>query len=177
MVAGIFVAPLGSGSASAAIGLPAGPEAFSLLDGASGLVEGSGPGIAQILFTPWCSAVPGMFAASRSILGLLRLRWIPYSGGQPEGKETTEILLRNGSTSLIPGAFVSMHHADTRQATPLCDRQDAYMSRVIEPIIVRDTGGTVKIPTIVYRTGDGRVRLVGGSVSSDDFKAIALAAS
>jgi hypothetical protein len=176
MIAGMLLTPFVV-SPAVAIGLPAGPEAYRSLDGLTGLMEGSGAGIAHILFTPWCSAVPGMFVASRSILSSLRLRWIPYSGSQPEGREASEILLRNGDPSLIPAAYVAMHQADTRQPTPLCDKQDAYMAKVVEPIIIRDVGGAIKIPTVIYRTPDGRVRILGGDVSKSDFAGIALAAS
>jgi len=158
---------------AAAIGLPASPEAYSVLDGANGLVEGGGAIQLNILFTPWCSAVPGLFLASRSLVDRLRLRWIPYSGGMPEGREATEILLRNGDTSLIPSAFVAMHQADTRQPTPLSDLQDAYISTKVQPVIVRDTGGTLKIPTLVYRLPGDRVRLLGGSVSREMLASIA----
>lgn len=176
IVAGVLAVPFAA-PRSHAVGLPAGPDVYGVLDGAAALVEGKGAGVVNIMFTPWCSAVPEMFAGTRAVLEAVRIRWIPYSGGMPEGKEATEILLRNPDPSLIPASFVAMHRADTRQATPLCDKQDAYVARAIEPIIVRDAGGSMKIPTLVYRIGGDRVRLVGGTITKDDIARIAALAS
>lgn len=175
-VVGVLAAPFAAPQAHA-LGLPAGPDAYGVLGGAAALAEGKGSGTINIIFTPWCSAVPSMFAATRSVLETVKIRWIPYSGGMPEGKEATEILLRNPNPSLIPASLVAMHHGDTRQATPLCDEQDAYVARVVEPVIVRDAGGSMKIPTLVYRIGGDRVRLVGGTITNEDIARIAALAS
>lgn len=172
-MAGLLASPF-TGRRASALGLSGGPDAYVAMAGVSALTEGNGGGVVNILFTPWCSAIPELFAASRKVLQTLTLRWIPYSGGLPEGREATEILLRNPDPLLIPASFVVIGRAAGReQPTPLCDHQDHLVSRMIEPLIVRDTGGAMKVPTLVYRMNDERVRIIPGALREEEFDMLA----
>jgi len=160
-----------------ALGLPAGPDLERAMTSLAGIGEGHGPGTLHVLFAPWCHVSPDLYRASRGVLGHLTIRWIPFSGGQPEGKEATEILLRNMEPSLVPAAFSPLRPSAVRLPTPLCDAQDATVARSIEPLVIRDTGRALATPTMVYRFRDGRVRVVPGGVTAEQLRIIAGLAS
>jgi len=160
-----------------ALGLPAGPDLERAMSSLVGIAEGHGPGTLHVLFAPWCHVSPELYRVSRGILGSLTIRWIPFSGGQPEGREATEILLRNMEPSLVPAAFSPLRPSGVRLATPLCDAQDSAVARSIEPLVIRDTGRALATPTMAYRFRDGRVRVVPGGVTGEQLRLIAGLAS
>lgn len=166
-----------SAALAAEPGLPASLQLLDAFRSVSGIEEGSGKGTLHILFAPWCHVSPQLYRDSRPYLSRLRLRWIPFSGGQPEGSEGTERLLRAGTASAVPQAFVPMQPLAVRPATPLADAQDAAVAGRIQPQVLRDSGKGLVTPTLAYGFGDGRVRLVRGGIAGSDFEVISAIAS
>jgi len=150
-------------------GVAASPQLLSAFRSVRGIEEGRGPATLHILFAPWCHVSPQMYRDSRPYLSALRLRWIPFSGGQPEGKDGTERLLRDGTPSGVPQSFVPIQPLAVRPPTPLADAQDAAVAGLIEPQVLRDSGMGLVTPTLAYGFGEGRVRLVRGGLHPADF--------
>lgn len=152
-------------SAHAEVGLSAGLDVLSAVQSLPGVTEGHGRGTLYILYAPWCSAVPGLYENTRGFLNEISFKWIPFSGGQPEGRTGVEALLSKGTTADIPRTFQTIVHGYTvKQSTPLSDAQDARMSEVAR-LIVRDTGRSMATPTLVYRLQGDRVRIHPGGLS------------
>jgi|HigsolmetaAR201D_1030396.scaffolds.fasta_scaffold06864_3 hypothetical protein len=178
-----FVAGLAAGlsiagaSPVAAVGLPAGPDLEAAFASMTALTEGRGRGVVHILYAPWCHASPSIYRESRKALSWVTLRWIPFSGGQPEGRESVEVLLRNMDPALIPSTFTTIRPLGDPMPTPLCDRQDAEVERLVAPLVIRDTGRVLRTPTLAYRFRDGRVRVIPGGIGLEEFRKIAELAS
>lgn len=164
-------------SRALAVGLPAGPDVVQAFASVPGIKEGRGRGTLHILFAPWCPVSPILHRESRGILDRLTLRWIPMSGGQPEGKEPAEVLLRNMEPALIPSSFVPVRPLGKAMETPLCDAQDALVSRVIVPVLIRDISRSLATPTLAYMFRDGRARVIPAGVSLAQLHQIADLAS
>jgi len=160
-----------------ALGLPAGPDVLGAFSSLQGISEGRGRATLHVLFAPWCHVSPTLYRESRGILDRLTLRWIPMSGGQPEGKESAEVLLRNMDPALVPSAFVPLRPLGVAMRTPLCDQQDAMVSRLLEPLLIRDTGRPLTSPTLAYRYLDDRVRVIPAGLSRDQLRQVAELAS
>jgi len=160
-----------------ALGLPAGPDVVDAFASMPAIREGRGPGTLHILFASWCPVSPMLYRETRGILDRLTLRWIPMSGGQPEGKESAEILLRNMDPALVPSAFLPLQPLGASMATPLCDRQDAMVASLLEPLLIRDTSRPLATPTLAYRLTDGRARVIPAGVSLDQLRQIAALSS
>ena len=156
-------------------GLPAGPDLLASAAGLRGVSEGTGGGTVHVLFTPWCHVSPDIWRATRGSLGAARIHWIPFSGGQPEGSQSVERFLSNPSPGAVPALFTRLQPLAFRPPTPLSDAQDAAVSGFAS-LAIRDTGHGLVTPTIVYSFGSGRVRVVPGGLSADDFLRIAASA-
>lgn len=166
-----------SAFAAALPGIPASPQLLDAFRSVRGIEEGSGAGTLHILFAPWCHVSPMMYRYSRAYLSQIRLRWIPFSGGQPEGSEGTERLLASGTASAVQQSFVPLQPLAVQPATPLADAQDAAVAARIEPLVLRDSGRGIVTPTLAYGIGDGRARLVRGGLHQEDFATIGRVAS
>lgn len=140
---------------------------------AHGIQEGSGRGNLHVLFAPWCHVSAELWNASRAFTDTLSFRWIPFSGGQPEGLAGTEALLASPFPSSIPAAFTTIRAGSTPGATPLADAQDRVVASYIEPAVIRDSGAGLVSPTLVYRLRDGRVRVVRGGIGAVHLQEIA----
>lgn len=157
---------------SAPVGIPAAPDLLAAAAGMRGVTEGAGRGTIHVMFTPWCPVSPQLWKASRSSPGLARIHWIPFSGGQPEGREAVDRFLRDPSPRAIPQIFVKLQPLAFLPPTPLSDAQDMALSRVAQ-LVIRDTGRGMVTPTIVYSIGADRVRVVPGGISEEQFLEIA----
>lgn len=166
-------AMLAAGSANAyPVGLPAAPDLLAMAASMRGVYEGSGNGTVHVLFTPWCSISPQLWRASRAIVGVARIHWIPFAGGQPEGAEAVNRFFQDPSPHAVQQIFVRLQPIAHREPTPLSDSQDADIAR-IEPLIIRDTHRVLVTPTIIYSIGQDRVRVVPGGISEAQFLEIA----
>lgn len=165
------IASLVAGPASAApVGLAAAPDLLGAVRSLQGATEGGGATI-HVLFTPWCHVSPEIWRNTRGLRGVA-IRWLPFSGGQPEGREAVDRFLQNPSASAVPRIFTRLQPIAVVPPTPLSDRQDAVIER-LAPIVIRDTGTNLVTPTIVYTMGPDRVRVVPGGISAADFVEIA----
>jgi hypothetical protein len=160
-------------SALAEPGISAAPDLLAAVSGLRGVSEGSGRGTMHILYAPWCPVSPELYRDTREFIGRMRLKWIPFSGGQPEGRVGTEFLLRSGSPSDIPNSFTTIRRLQPIDDTPLADAQDAALSTVM-PLYYRDAGGSLSTPTIFYRMAGDRVRVVKGAPGRHHIEQIAL---
>lgn len=158
-------------------GIPASPDLVTAFRSVPGITEGSGPGTLHILFAPWCHVSPALYSRSRGHLRQLTFRWIPFSGGQPEGSEATERLLSSPFPSSLASVFTPLKPLGVKPTTPKADAQDAAVYSRIEPLVVRDAGGGLVTPTLAYLTRGGRARLIRGGVGPDDLDYIASAAA
>lgn len=178
----LFLAGLAAASlplparASADPGTPAAPDLFAAFDGLRGFTEGVGRGTMQVIYAPWCSVTPRLFADTRAFLGRIRIKWVPFSGGQPEGKLSTDNLLRSNSVSEVRNSFVHVRPLSAIPPTPLADAQDAALDRALS-FYYRDVGGSFMTPTVIYRTVDGRVRVVKGAPAPRHIELIARVAA
>lgn len=163
--------------ASAEPGLSAAPDLYSAVTGLRGVSEGAGQGTMHILYAPWCPRSPELYQNTRAFLGRLRVNWIPFSGGQPEGKTGTEFLLRSGQPSDVPRSFSTLRPLQPIAATPLADAQDAALSASVLPLYYRDAGGSLYTPTIFYSMPGDRIRVVKGAPQPQHIEQIALVAS
>jgi hypothetical protein len=115
---------------------------------------------------------PILYRDSRPFLSRLKLNWIPFSGGQPEGRSGTELLLRSGSASDIPRYFTRLQRTPSLDLAPLADAQDAALHALM-PLYYRDAGGGLSTPTLFYRLAGDRIRLVKGAPSPAHLEQIA----
>jgi hypothetical protein len=161
---------------AAPVGLPAAPDLLAMAASMRGTVEGDGSGMVHILFTPWCHVSPQIWKASRAILGTTRIHWIPFSGGQPEGREAVDRFFRDPSPHAVQQVFVRLQPMAHIAPTPLSDAQDEAIGRITS-LIIRDTGRGMVTPTIIYSIGADRVRVVPGGIDERQFLEIARVAS
>ncbi|NTF17516.1 hypothetical protein G6L37_03835 [Agrobacterium rubi] len=162
-------------SVASPVGIPAAPDLLTAASRMRGVFEGSGRGTVYVLFTPWCPVSPELWKASRSSPGLARLHWIPFSGGQPEGREAVERFLRDPSPRAVPQIFVKLQPIAFTPPTPLSDAQDMAIAS-LSRLVIRDTGRGMVTPTIIYSIGSDRVRVVPGGITESQFVDIARAA-
>jgi hypothetical protein len=172
LIFGGATALLSSPVIAAPVGLPASPDLLSAVASMRGVYEGGGAGTVHVLFTPWCPISPRIWKASRAILGISRLHWIPFSGGQPEGREAVDRFFRDPSSHAVQQIFVRLQPMSHVSPTPLSDAQDQAMDRVAS-LIIRDTGRGLVTPTIVYQLASERVRVVPGGIDEAQFLEIA----
>jgi len=163
-------------SAYASPGIPASPDLVGAFRAVPGVSEGNGPGTLHVLFAPWCHVSPTLYRQSRPFLRKLTIRWIPFSGGQPEGSEAVERLLSNPFPSSVASAFTPLQPLGVRPATPKADAQDASVHSRIEPRLVRDTGRGLVTPTLAYLTKGGMARVIPGGIGPEELEAIAAVA-
>jgi hypothetical protein len=163
--------------ASAEPGISAAPDLYAAVAGLRGVSEGSGQGTMHILYAPWCPRSPELYRDTRAFLGRLRVNWIPFSGGQPEGKTGTEFLLRSGQPSDIPNSFTTLRPLQPITATPLADAQDTALNNAVMPLYYRDAGGSLYTPTIFYSMAGNRIRVVKGAPQPQHIDQIARTAS
>jgi hypothetical protein len=156
-------------------GISAAPDLLKGIEGLKGVSEGVG-GTMHVLYTPWCHLSPTLYRDTRPFLGRMKVNWIPFSGGQPEGKTGTELLLSSGLQSDIPKSFMALGPLQAAQQTPLADAQDAALSHVM-PLYYRDVGGSLSTPTIFYRMAGDRIRVVKGAPQPRHLEVIALVAA
>jgi len=161
------------GRATASVGIPASPALLAAFSSVYGIQEGRGP-LLHVLFTPWCHVSPEFYRESRPFLDRLTLNWIPFSGGQPEGSEALERLLRRPGPASLPGVFTKVRAGSSNVSTPLADQQDAAVQSVIAPVLIRDTGLSLVSPTMVYAIGE-RIRVVRGGIRKSELEKIAAA--
>jgi hypothetical protein len=154
-------------------GISAGPDFYNAFSGLSGVTEGNGSLTLHVVFAPWCHNSKTFYDISRPFLNRLAFNWIPVSGGQPEGRYGTEILLKFGTASALPQAFnpIGSGKALTGPA-PLSDAQEAVLSNAM-PLYWRDGGGGLATPSIIYKKADDRVRLVKGYLGAEYLEALA----
>lgn len=139
----------------------------------SGLDEGQGKGTLFILYAPWCHAVPDFYKETRPFLDRMKLRWLPFSGGQIEGKIATEKLLSTRDPAQIPLNFpIIGNEISTGVPTPLSDEQDEKI-KVFEKALIMETSHQIYIPTMLYKRADDRYRIIRGSINADDLAYIA----
>ncbi len=153
-----------SETASASPGISAAPDLFAAFTSLRGVYEGAGRGTMHVLFAPWCSVTPELYRDTRSVLGRMRIKWMPFSGGQPEGRYGTEYLLRSGDPADLPRSFTRIRSVMPISNTPMSDAQDAALSTAL-PLYYRDAGGSLSTPTILYKMAGDRIRLVRGAPS------------
>ncbi|MBY3151015.1 hypothetical protein HFO56_01035 [Rhizobium laguerreae] len=165
------------GEASAEPGISAAPDLLSAVMGLRGVSEGAGRGTMHILYAPWCPRSPELYNDTRAFLGRLRVNWIPFSGGQLEGKTGTELLLRSGSPSDIPNSFTMLRPLKPIASTPLADAQDAALNGAVMPLYYRDAGGSLYTPTVFYSMPGDRIRVVKGAPQPQHIEQIALLAT
>jgi hypothetical protein len=162
--------------ASAEPGISAAPDLFAAITGLRGISEGSGRGTLHILYAPWCTMTPTLYEHTRAYLSRLRLNWIPFSGGQPEGRAGTELLLRSGSAADIPRFFTHVNRTPAIGLAPLADAQDAALGAIM-PLYYRDAGGGLSTPTLFYRLAGDRIRIVKGAPQPFHLEQIAAVAA
>ncbi|MNU37021.1 hypothetical protein D3C71_256430 [compost metagenome] len=172
--AALLAAP--SAANAAPVGLPAAPDLLAMAASMRGTVEGTGGGMVHILFTPWCHVSPRIWKATRGILGATRIHWIPFSGGQPEGREAVDRFFRDPSPHAVQQIFVRLQPVAHIVPTPLSDSQDEAIDRIAS-LLIRDTGRGMVTPTIIYAMGGDRVRVVPGGIDEGQFLEIARVAS
>jgi hypothetical protein len=170
-IASAAVALLSGRASAAPVGLPVAPDLLGAVRSLQGATEGSGGATIHIMFTPWCHISPEIWNNTRSLRGV-SIRWLPFSGGQPEGREAVDRFLQNPSASAVPRIFSRLHPLAMFPPTPLSDMQDDRIAR-LAPLVIRDTGRNLVTPTIVYTLGPERVRVVLGGISAADFLEIA----
>ncbi len=154
------------------VGLSVSPNIQKASEDLSYVEEGTGQGVLHILYTPWCHAVPEFYATTRPFVSQMKLRWIPFSGGQIEGKNATENLLETGDPTQIPLNFPVIGTSETRvKPTPLSDAQDAKMEK-FNKVLIMETSHQIYIPTMLYRRVDDRFRIIRGSINGDDLNFI-----
>ncbi|MCS4089803.1 hypothetical protein [Rhizobium sp. BK176] len=163
--------------ATAEPGISAAPDLYAAVTGLRGVSEGSGRGTMHILYAPWCPRSPELYRDTRAFLGRLRVNWIPFAGGQPEGRTGTEFLLRSGQPSDIPNSFTTLRPLMPIASTPLSDAQDAALQATVLPRYYRDAGGSLYTPTIFYSMAGDRIRVVKGAPQPQHIEQIALLAS
>jgi hypothetical protein len=155
------------------VGRSAGPDVLSAVNSLPGVSEGHGRGTLTILFAPWCHVSPTLYGVTRGFLNDLTLRWVPFSGGQPEGRIGTERILASGSAGSLARNFIPAgSQADVSIPTPLSDAQDERM-RQVERVLVTETGRPLSTPTLVYMRSDERYRVILGGVDAVDLRNIA----
>jgi hypothetical protein len=157
-------------------GISAAPDLYAGITSLRSVSEGAGRGEMHILYAPWCPVSPELYRNTRTFTGRLRINWIPFSGGQPEGKVGTEFLLRSGSPSDIPNSFTTIRRLEPISFTPLADAQDAALDAVM-PLYYRDAGGSLRTPTVFYRMAGDRIRVVKGAPQPHHIEQIALVAT
>lgn len=165
-----------SGPASAA-GMSAAPDAVRAFGSLSAIHEGGQGGTVHVLFAPWCTYSARFYRQSRAYAGRASFRWIPISGGLPEGSEATERLLSNPRPESLSAAFTPLPRAAVAPSTPLSDQQDSALVSRLMPLIVRDTGRGVQTPTIAWQIGGGQARMATGSVTDAELAQIVASAS
>lgn len=176
VIAGLAAAVVAPYAFAGPVGLPGAPDVIQMAASMRGAVEGSGGGIVYVLFTPWCHVSPEIWKATRKSLGTARIKWIPFSGGQPEGREPVERFLQSPSPSAVPRIFTKLQSIAIVPPTPLSDSQDMAISG-LAGLIARDTGRGLVTPTIIYALPGDRIRIVPGGISADQFLEIARAAA
>lgn len=155
------------------VGRSVGPELLAAVNSLPGVMEGNGRGTLTILFAPWCHVSPTLYGVTRGFLSEISLRWVPFSGGQPEGRIGTERILAGGSAGLLARNFIPAgSQSQVSTPTPLSDAQDQRMTQV-ERVIVRETGRSLVTPTLVYKRFDDRYRVILGGVDAVDLRNIA----
>jgi hypothetical protein len=170
-IAGAAASVMAGRASAAPVGLPAAPDLLGAVRSLQGATEGSGRATIHVMFTPWCHVSPEIWKNTRSLPGVA-IRWLPFSGGQPEGREAVDRFLQNPSASAVPRIFTRLQPVAMIPPTPLSDMQDDRIER-LAPIVIRDTGRNLVTPTIVYTLGPVRVRVVPGGISAADFMEIA----
>lgn len=153
---------LASSEASASPGISASPELFSAFTSLRGVSEGRGQGTMHVLFAPWCPLTPQLYEDTRPFLGRMRINWMPFSGGQREGRYGTEYLLESASAADVPKSFTRIGTVAPLAQTPLSDAQDAALSGMVH-LYYRDAGGSLRTPTIFYKMPGERIRVVKGA--------------
>jgi hypothetical protein len=155
------------------VGRSVGPELLAAVNSLPGVMEGNGSGTLTVLFAPWCHVTPTLYGVTRGFLSEISVRWVPFSGGQPEGRIGTERILSGGSAGLLARNFIPAgSQAEVSMPTPLSDAQDQRMKQV-ERVIVRETGRSLATPTLVYMRMDERYRAILGGVDAVDLRNIA----
>lgn len=155
------------------VGRSVGPALMSAVNSLPCVSEGHGRGTLTILFAPWCHVSPTLYGVTRGFLTEIGLRWVPFSGGHPEGRIGTERILASGSASALGRNFIPAGSQPTiSQPTPLSDAQDQRMQQV-ERVVVSETGQPMSTPTLVYMRFDGRYRAILGGVDANDLRSIA----
>lgn len=165
-----------SAAKASPVGLPAAPDLLAMAASMRGTTEGSGRGTVHILFTPWCHVSPQIWKASRAILGMARIHWIPFSGGQPEGREAVDRFFRDPSPRAVQQIFVRLQPLAHLPPTPLSDSQDQAIDGIAR-LLIRDTGREIVTPTIIYSAGQDRVRVIPGGITEQQFLEIARVAA
>lgn len=154
------------------VGRSVGPALLNALASMPSVREGNGRGTLNILFAPWCHVSPTLWHVTRGFLNEVSFNWIPFSGGQPEGRLGTERLLQAGNASVLSQSFVSPGNAPLFSLhTPLSDAQDARM-KAVERVLVTETGQPLSTPTLVYRRSDDRHRAILGGINAHDLRDI-----
>jgi hypothetical protein len=155
------------------VGRSVGPSLLAAVNSLPGVSEGHGRGTLTILFAPWCHVSPTLYGVTRGFLNEINFRWVPFSGGQPEGRIGTERLLVAGNAGLLANSFIPAGSQPTlSRPTPLSDAQDTRINEV-ERIVVSETGQPMSTPTLIYERFDGRFRAILGGVNAHDLRAIA----
>jgi hypothetical protein len=155
------------------VGRSVGPALLSAVNSLPGVIEGHGRGTLTILFAPWCHVSPTLYGTTRGFLNEISLRWVPFSGGQLEGRLGTERILASGTAGSLARNFIPAGtQPDVSQPTPLSDAQDHRMEQV-ERIAVSETGQPLSTPTLLFVRFDGRYRAILGGVDAFDLRKIA----
>lgn len=155
------------------VGRSVGPDLLSAVNSLPGVTEGHGRGTLTILFAPWCHVSPTLYGVTRGFLNEISLRWVPFSGGQPEGRVGTERILASGSAGSLARNFIPAgSQPEISQPTPLSDAQDQRM-RQVERVVVTETGQPLATPTLVYARFDERYRVILGGVDAVELRNIA----
>lgn len=148
------------------VGLSASPLLMDKVLPLSCVREGSGNRTLYIAFTPWCHLSPYVYEVTRPYIDRIQIAWIPFSGGQPEGRQGTEFLLRSGAPSDVPACFEPPGTPARYEATPLADHQDALFDQV-QKEYVRNFARYPGSPTLFYTIGNRTMAVPGAPISAD----------
>ena len=162
-------------SANFDVGVSIARELFQAIETLDGVTEGAGLGTMHVLYAPWCHTMPQLWADTRSFMASVKIKWVPYSGNQPEGKFGTEMLLRSHDPASIPRSFTKIHSNLPAVPTPLADAQDLALGRMMT-LVYRETSKSLVTPTIFYQRGNGRARIVRGAPDRETIAQIAMLA-
>ena len=145
-----------------------------LLDDMAKLVaieEGTGP-FFHILVSPGCDHSNAMLDAASRASAKVRVRWIPFSNGMPSGTKTLANLMASGTRESLRRALIDGALPGTPSETMMriASAQDDYVQKIVARKTWNATGRPLAAPTMIFKTHDGSVRVLRGSLPEGLFR-------